>query len=81
MGRQQKGIKDKELGKLIKNLAKNVHRERARKGLTMQSLASLAKVATSTVFEIENGKVEDLRMSTITALAHKLDIEPLELLK
>jgi len=81
MGRQKKGIKDKELGKLIKNLAKNVRRERARKGFTMQALASLAKMATSTVFEIENGKVEDLRMSTVTALANKLEIEPLELLK
>lgn len=81
MGRQQKGIKDKELGKLIKNLAKNVHRERTSRGLTMQTLASLAKVATSTVFEIENGKVEDLRMSTITAIALKLEMEPLDLLK
>jgi transcriptional regulator with XRE-family HTH domain len=81
MGRLIKGIKDKELNKLVKNLAKNVHRERTRAGLTMQALASLAKMATSTVFEIENGKVEDFRMSTITALAQKLGVDPIELLK
>ena len=81
MGRALKGIKDKELGKLVKNLAKNVHRERTKLGLTMQGLASLAKMATSTVFEIENGKVEDFRMSTITALAQKLEVDPIDLLK
>jgi transcriptional regulator with XRE-family HTH domain len=81
MGRVVKGIKDKELGKLVKNLSKNLHRERTRLGFTMQGLASMAKMATSTVFEIENGKVEDIRMSTITALAHQLDMDPLDLLK
>ncbi|WP_413577772.1 helix-turn-helix domain-containing protein [Bdellovibrio sp. HCB290] len=81
MGRIIKGINDKELNRLVKNLAKNVQRERAKQGLTMQSLATLAKMATSTVFEIENGKVEDFRMSTITALAQKLGVDPLELLK
>ncbi len=81
MGRVVKGIKDKELGKLVKNLSKNLHRERTRLGLTMQSLASAARMATSTVFEIENGKVEDIRLSTLTALAHQLDMDPLDLLK
>ncbi|QDK44700.1 hypothetical protein DOM22_05755 [Bdellovibrio sp. ZAP7] len=81
MGRVVKGIKDKELGKLVKNLSKNLHRERTRLGFTMQSLASMAQMATSTVFEIENGKVEDVRMSTITALARQLDMDPLDLLK
>ncbi|WP_413586773.1 helix-turn-helix domain-containing protein [Bdellovibrio sp. HCB274] len=81
MGRIIKGINDKELNRLVKNLARNVQRERAKQGLTMQSLATLAQMATSTVFEIENGKVEDFRMSTITALAQRLGVDPLELLK
>ncbi|WP_413560425.1 helix-turn-helix domain-containing protein [Bdellovibrio sp. HCB209] len=81
MGRTIKGIRDKELSKLVKNLARNVHRERTKQGMTMQTLATLAKMATSTVFEIENGKVEDFRMSTVTALAQKLGVEPLELLQ
>ena len=80
MGRQAKGIKDKELAKLIYKLSKNLHEYRTSKGLTLQELATYARVATSTVWELENGKAEDLRLGTITAIAEQLDIDPLKLL-
>lgn len=79
MGRLKKGIKDKELAKLIKNLAKNLYETRRMKGLTLQSLASQAGMATSTIWEIENGKAEDLRFSTLTSLAQVLEIDPIKL--
>nr|BDT28082.1 helix-turn-helix domain-containing protein [Bacteriovorax sp. HI3] len=80
MGRNIKGIKDKELKTLISNLAKNLKKARLEKGLTMQELATAAKIATSTVWELENVKAEDFRMSTITAIANQLGVSPLSLI-
>jgi len=80
MGRQNKGIKDKDLARLIKNLSKNLYSARISKGLTQQALASQANMAISTIWELENARVEDFRMSTVTAIAGQLGVDVLTLL-
>lgn len=80
MGRNINGIKDKELKNLIANLARNLKKARIESGLTMQELATASKIATSTIWELENLKVEDFRMSTITAIANQLGINALVLI-
>lgn len=80
MGRNIKGIKDKELKILINNLAKNLKKARTEQGLSMQELATAAKISTSTIWELENVKAEDFRMSTITAIANQLGLSPLTLI-
>ncbi|MEA9357374.1 helix-turn-helix transcriptional regulator [Bacteriovorax sp. PP10] len=80
MGRNIKGIKDRELKILINNLAKNLKKARTEQGLSMQELATAAKISTSTIWELENVKAEDFRMSTITAIANQLGLSPLTLI-
>lgn len=80
MGRNIKGIKDRELKVLIHNLAKNLKKARTEQGLSMQELATAAKISTSTIWELENVKAEDFRMSTVTAIANQLGINPLLLI-
>lgn len=80
MARQRKGITDKELGRLIRSLAKNVKEHRITQGITQQTLAARANIAISTIWELENAKVEDLRLSTITAIAQTLKIDTIKLL-
>lgn len=80
MGRNIKGIKDRELKILINNLAKNLKKARTEQGLSMQELATAAKVSTSTIWELENVKAEDFRMSTVTAIANQLGLNPLSLM-
>ncbi len=81
MGRLFKGIKSKEMEKIINNLSRNIRHLRDEKKLTTQDLASDAKVSISTISEIENGRIEDFRMSTIIAIAKILDASPLSLLE
>jgi transcriptional regulator with XRE-family HTH domain len=81
MGRLFKGIKSKEMEKIINNLSRNIRHLRDEKELTTQELASDAKVSISTISEIENGRIEDFRMSTIIAIAKVLDASPLSLLE
>lgn len=80
MGRNIKGIKDRELKVLINNLAKNLKKARTEQGLSMQELATAAKISTSTIWELENVKAEDFRMSTVTAIANQLGINPILLI-
>jgi transcriptional regulator with XRE-family HTH domain len=81
MGRLFKGIKSKEMEKIINNLSRNIRHLRDEKKLTTQELASDAKVSISTISEIENARIEDFRMSTIIAIAKVLDASPLSLLE
>jgi transcriptional regulator with XRE-family HTH domain len=80
MARVKKGIRDKELAKLIRNLAKNLREIRQARGITQQTLAYSAQMAISTIWEIENEQIEDLRMSTITAIAQALKISAYDLI-
>jgi len=80
MGRSSNGIRDKELKLIINNLAKNLKKARIEQGLTMQELATASRIATSTIWELENVKVEDFRMSTVTAIAKQLGLNPVLLI-
>ena len=80
MARQLKGIKDKEVAQIIKNLGRNIKTAREAQKLTQQELASRAGVAISTIWELENECLEDFRFSTVSAVANSLDMEILKLL-
>lgn len=80
VARQLKGITDRELAKLIRNLAKNVKEHRIAQGITQQTLAARSNMAISTIWELENARIEDLRLSTITAIAQTLKVDALKLL-
>ena len=84
MGRKTKKeltFQDKNLEKLILVICINVKRIRVSKKLTQQQLAEKAQLAINTVAEIEQQRVENLRLSTITALGSALEIKPLDLFK
>lgn len=81
MARKKQGYDDRVLTALLKAFTKNLAEARAKKGLSQQNLASEATLAISTVSEIENGRFVDVRLSTITALARVLELDPLKLFK
>lgn len=71
---------DKELGKLIRAVARNLKAIRVEGGVSQNELARRSKVALSTINELENEVVSDFRMSTIVTLAKTLGCGPLDLL-
>jgi len=74
--------RDPLLRKTLLALAVNLEKTRTNvPKLSQQKLATLAGIASSTVSEIERGDVVDLRLSTLTALAGILEVDPLRLLK
>ena len=84
MGRNRRDeiqIQDPMLRKLIGNLCSNVKKKRQKLGLTQQELAINSKLATNTIAEIEQERIEDIRLSTITSLAKGFDLEPFALFK
>lgn len=84
MGRRNKkelGFQDSCLEELILTFCRNVKEIRISKKLTQQQLAEKAQLAINTVAEIEQQRVENLRLSTITALGNAFNIKPLTLLK
>ena len=82
MARTTKTIADKQLKRLLKNLAHNVRGLREKEELTLLSLAAKSHLAISTVLEIEKEKVTQVELGTITSLARGLGIDdPLKLLE
>lgn len=85
MGRLSKKdvfFKDPLLKQLIERLRSNLEQGRKLKGLTQQQLASKSRLSVNTVSEIEQERVEDIRLSTITALTRGLgEKDPLWLFK
>ena len=84
MGRRTKkeiDFQDPCLEKLISTFCINVREVRISKKLTQQQLAEKAQLAINTIAEIEQQRIENLRLSTITALGNALNIMPLILLK
>ncbi|MFK7826243.1 MAG: helix-turn-helix domain-containing protein [Oligoflexales bacterium] len=80
MGRQTAKAKDKLRTRYLRNLKRNLYSERKRIGLSQAQLSKESRISLSTISEIENGSVADIRLSTITALASCLDIsDPLQL--
>ena len=84
MGRRSKteiNFQDFWLEKLISNFCINVKKIRISKRLTQQQLAERAQIAINTIAEIEQHRIENLRLSTITAVGHAFKVDPVNLLK
>ncbi len=80
--RQDIKIREPLLKPLIANLIANVKARRVKGGFTQQSLAIDAGLAVNTVSEIEQERIEDIRLSTVAALANALgEKDPLKLLR
>ena len=71
---------DKDLARFIRSFAKNLKSLRDKADLSQQELASKAGLSTTTVYELENARVADIRLGTIVALARALGKPPLGLL-
>jgi transcriptional regulator with XRE-family HTH domain len=80
MPRLQKKYDDKFLVKLVSHIGKMLRYYREQSGLSQNKLAKLSGVSISTINEIENCVVNDVRFSTITTLAKHLGIDPLKLI-
>ena len=82
MGRRSKteiSFQDYSLEKLVKNFCINVREIRKSKNFTQQQLAEKAQLAVNTIAEIEQQRIENLRLSTVTALGNAFKIKPLKL--
>ena len=80
MPRSEKKYDDKFLVRLIGHFGKMLRYYREQAGLSQNKLSKLSGVSISTINEIENCVVNDVRFSTITTLAHYLEIDPLKLI-
>lgn len=80
MPRLQKQYHDKVLVKIIDYIGKMIRRYREEAELSQNKLAKLSGVSVSTINEIENCVVNDVRFSTVTTLAKHLGVDPLKLI-
>ena len=80
MPRLEKKYDDKFLVKLVGYIGKMLRYYREQAGLSQNKLAKLSGVSISTINEIENCVVNDVRLSTVTTLAQKLGVDPLKLI-
>ncbi len=78
MPRLEKKYDDKTLAKLVSHLGKMLRYYREGAGLSQNKLAKASGVSISTINEIENCVVNDVRFSTVTTLAKHLDVDPLK---
>ena len=84
MGRRSRKeihFQDPRLESLIKNFCVNIKIMREAENLTQQELAEKSQLAVNTIAEIEQQRIENLRLSTITSLGNALKVPPLKLLK
>ena len=79
--REEVRFQDFHLEKLIIAFCINVKEIRKSQNFTQQQLAEKAQLAINTIAEIEQQRIENLRLSTITALGKALTTEPLQLFK
>ena len=80
MGRVRKQHNSKELASLVKNISFKLKTFRQKAGVSQNELSRESGVAASTINEIENQLVGDLRLSTICQLAKSLRKDPVEFL-
>ncbi|MBY6879691.1 XRE family transcriptional regulator [Clostridium botulinum] len=59
---------------MISILGQNIKKIRTEKGLSAYKLSKLARVGTTTISEIENGKRQSLNSTTIEKIANALNI-------
>lgn len=80
MVRVKKQYKDKQLSELLKIISVKIKAYRQELDLSQNQLAKLSGVALSTINEIENLVVRDVRLSTLTTLAKFLKQNPIDLM-
>lgn len=80
MPRLKKKYDDKFLVRLVGYFGKMLRYYREQAGLSQNKLSKLSGVSISTINEIENCVVNDVRFSTVTTLAQYLEIDPLRLI-
>ena len=80
MPRVKKTYDDKSLAILVKNVGKMLRFYREEAGLSQNQLSKQSGVSISTINEIENFNVNDVRLSTVCTLSKHLDIAPLLLI-
>ncbi len=80
MPRVSKQYDDKFLVRLVGQIGKLLRFYREEAGLSQNKLAKISGVSISTINEIENCIVNDMRLSTISTLGRHLGIDPLKLL-
>jgi predicted transcriptional regulator len=83
MGRNRRediDIQDPLLSEMLKSLSDNVKKKRSKLGITQAELAIRAQLAQNTIAEIEQGRVENIRLSTVAAVARGLETKPVQLL-
>lgn len=80
MPRISKQHDDRFLSKLVNQIGKLLKYYRQEAGLSQNQLAKNSGVSISTINEIENCIVSDMRLSTISTLGRHLGIDPLKLL-
>lgn len=81
MARTLKDYNDGQLKMMVKTCGKKLKSYRESKGLSQSDLSLESGVAASSISEIESLKVNDLKLSTISALARVLDVSPEALLR
>src|SRR4051812_17919020 len=81
MGRPVKSHLPAELAGLLKQIGANLTDLRAKKGLSQAELARRSKISTTTLNEIESRQFRDVRLSTLSALAHALGVSVIEVLQ
>ena len=64
----------------MQTISDRVRELRRRRGLDQRELASRAGVSMQTVSNLETGRLRDLKVSTLSALARSLGVSPVELL-
>jgi len=80
MPRIKKTYNDKSLALLVKNVGKMLRYCREEVDLSQNQLSKKSGVSISTINEIENQNVNDIRLSTICTLSKHLDVAPLLLI-
>ena len=80
MPRVKKSYNDKKLEKLVKTVGKSLRYYREEANLSQNRLAKNSGVSISTINEIENLLVNDIRLSTVSTLARNLKLDPLDLI-
>ncbi len=73
-------ISDPLLREMIEHFCKNVRRKRNHLGITQAELSIRSKLAQNTIAEIEQRRIENVRLSTVAAIARGLKIKPIQLL-
>lgn len=80
MPRVNKQYEDKVLVRLVGQIGKLLRYYREEAQLSQNRLAKKSGVSISTINEIENCIVNDIRLSTVSTLARHLSIDPLKLM-